>query len=72
VVRVHGVSKLVMNAAIAVGLKIKAEYVDGSDNGKGDAADTDNDTARAVSLTAAGAEDDMITVLLFVDTIEVV
>lgn len=71
VVRVDGVSKLVMNAALAVGLKIKAEYVDAADNGKGDAADTDNDTARAISLTASGAEDDVITALLIVDTIEV-
>ena len=71
VVRVDGISKLVMNDAIAVGLKIKAEYVDGSDNGKGDLADTDNDVVRAISLTASGAEDDVISVLLCADSIEV-
>jgi hypothetical protein len=71
VVRVSGVSKLVMNDALAVGLKIKAEYVDATDNGKGDAADTDYDNVRAISLTAAGAEDDVISVLLVSDTLMV-
>jgi hypothetical protein len=64
VVRVVGVSKLVANDATAVGVKLKMEYVSTSDNGKSDAADTNKDTVRAVSLTAAGAEDDVITVLL--------
>jgi len=68
VVRVAGISKLVMNDAIAVGLRIKPEYVSASDNGKGDAADTDKDLVRAISLTAAGAEDDVITVLLVFDS----
>ena len=71
VVRVGGVSKLKMNDAIAVGALIKAEYVGAADNGKGDAADTDYDTVRAVALTAAGAEDDVISVLLCVDTLMV-
>lgn len=71
VVRVSGVSKLVMNDAIAVGALIKAEYVSASDNGKGDAADTDYDTVRAVALTASGAENDVIAVLLCVDTLMV-
>lgn len=71
VVRLAGVSKLVMNAAIAVGLKIKAEYVGAADNGKGDAGDTDYDNVRAISLTASGAEDDVISVLLCVDTLMV-
>lgn len=71
VVRVTGVSKLKMNDAIAVGLKIKAEYVSASDNGKGDAADTDYDNVRAMSLTASGAEDDVISVILCFDTLMV-
>jgi hypothetical protein len=64
VVRVMGISKLVANDATAVGVKLKMEYVSTSDNGKGDAADTAADNVRAVSLTAAGAEDDIMTVLL--------
>lgn len=71
VVRVTGVSKLVMNDAIAVGGKIKAEYVSAADNGKGDAADTDYDNVRAMAMTAAGAEDDIITVVLCFDTLMV-
>ncbi len=71
VVRVAGVSKLKMNDAIAVGSKIKAEYVGAADNGKGDAADTDYDNVRAISMTASGAEDDVITVLLVSDTLMV-
>jgi hypothetical protein len=35
-----------------------------ADNGKGDLADTNKDIVRAVTLTAAGAEDDIYTVLL--------
>jgi len=71
VVRVTGVSKLVMNDAVAVGAKLKCEYVGASDNGKGDAADTDGDLARAVCLMATGAEDDVGVVLLCSDTISV-
>lgn len=71
VVRLMGVSKLIMNLAVAVGVKIKAEYVGAADNGKGDAADTDYDNVRAISLTAAGAEDDIISVLLVSDTLMV-
>ena len=64
VVRVAGVSKLIANLATAVGLKLKMEYVNTTDNGKGDLADTNKDIVRAVTLTAAGAEDDIYTVLL--------
>lgn len=64
VVRVTGVSKLVMNAAVAVAVALKAEYVGASDNGKGDAADTDKDVVRAMSILASGAEDDVGAVLL--------
>jgi len=71
VVRVTGISKLKMNASISVGSKIKAEYVGAADNGKGDAADSDYDNVRAIALTAAGAENDVITVLLTTDTLMV-
>ena len=67
VVRVAGISKLVMNAAVAVGALLKAEYVGASDNGKGDAADTEGDIARAFCIFAAGAEDDVGTVVLCVN-----
>jgi len=67
VVRVAGISKLVMNAAVAVGALVKAEYVGATDNGKGDAADTEGDIARGVCLMASGAEDDVGTVLLCVN-----
>jgi len=71
IVRVAGVSKLKMNAAVAVGKLLKAEYVGADDNGKGDEADTDGDIARAVCLQASGAEDDLGTVLLCVSKISV-
>lgn len=71
VVRVTGTSKLVMNDAVAVGAKVKCEYVGASDNGKGDAADTDGDICRGVCIYAAGAEDDVGAVLLCSDTISV-
>lgn len=64
VVRVTGTSKLVMNAAVAVGILLKAEYVGAADNGKGDAADTDKDLVRAMCIQASGAEDDVGGVLL--------
>jgi hypothetical protein len=63
-VAITGVSKLVANAATTVGTLLKNEYVGAADNGKGDAADTDYDLARAVCLMAAGAEDDVMSVLL--------
>lgn len=71
VVRVSGVSKVVANDALAVGAKVKAEYVGAADNGKADAADTDYDNVRGIVMTAAGAEDDVITVLLVSDTLMV-
>lgn len=67
VVRVSGTSKLVMNAAVAVGVQVKAEYVGATDNGKGDAADTEGDIARGVCIQASGAEDDVGAVLLIVN-----
>ena len=64
VVRIQGTSKLVMNASVAVGTLLKAEYVGATDNGKGDAADTEGDIVRAVCIYASGAEDDVGAVLL--------
>lgn len=71
IVRIDGISKLVMNAAVAVGAKLKAEYVGAADNGKGDAADTDGDLCRAICVMAAGAEDDVGTVMLCSDTLSI-
>lgn len=67
VVRVSGVSKLVMNDAVAVGALVKAEYVGAADNGKGDAADTEGDIARGLCIIASGAEDDIGAVLLCIN-----
>lgn len=67
VVRVTGTSKLVMNAAVAVGVLVKCEYVGASDNGKGDAADTEGDIARGVCIQASGAEDDVGAVILCIN-----
>lgn len=67
VVRVTGVSKLVMNAAVAVGALLKCEYVGASDNGKGDAADTEGDIARGMCIMATGAEDDVGVVVLCIN-----
>lgn len=67
VVRITGVSKCVFNYPCAVGRLLKAEYVGATDNGKSDLVDTDYDIVRAVCLIAAGAEDDVGTVLLCVD-----
>lgn len=63
-VRIDGTSKLAMNAAVAVETLLKAEYVDTSDNGKGDAADTEGDIVRGLCIQASGAEDDVGTILL--------
>ena len=71
VVRIDGVSKLVMNAAIAVGKLVKNEYVGATDNGKGDEADTDGDYARGLVIQASGAEDDVGAVLLMLSKISV-
>ena len=64
IVRVEGTSKLVVNGSMAVGTRVKAEYVGAADNGKGDAADTDGDIVRGTCIKASGAEDDVGGVLL--------
>lgn len=63
-VMLEGVSKLVANDALAVGVYVKAEYVSTTDNGKADAADTEGDNVRGLVVFAAGAEDDLCSVKL--------
>lgn len=71
VVQLDGISKLVMNAAVAVGALVKVEYVGATDNGKGDAADTEGDIARGMCIKATGAEDDVGEVLLCLHEVSV-
>jgi len=63
-VMIVGKSKLVANAALAVGKFVKPEYVGPADAGKGDDAGTWWDTARGMVVEAAGAEDDLCSVWL--------
>ena len=65
VVMIMGKSKLVANAALTVGTFVKPEYVGATDAGKGDDAGTWWDTARGMVVEAAGAEDDICSVVLF-------
>lgn len=65
IVRVGGISKLVAGAGgLARGGRIKAEYVGATDAGKGLATTTAADLVRATCIMAAGAEDDIATVLM--------
>lgn len=64
VVRVDGVSKLVVNAALAIGDIVSPEYVDSADAGKGQSAGANWKAARAFVVHAAGAEDDLASVRL--------
>jgi hypothetical protein len=70
-VRMDGTSKLVMNDAVAVGVAVKAEYVGATDNGKGDAVDTDGDPGRGICIKASGAEDDVGAVRIIASKISV-
>ena len=63
-VTIIGKSKLVANAALAIGKFVKPEYVGAADAGKGDDAGTWWDTARGMVVEAAGAEDDLCSVWL--------
>lgn len=63
-VMILGISKCVANAAIAVGVFVKAEFVGVADCGKADAADTDKDVIAGMVVYASGAEDDLCSVLL--------
>jgi len=64
VVREIGRSKLQMNAALAIGTFIKAEYVSATDAGKGKDASGDLSHARAIVIEPSDAEDDLASVLL--------
>ena len=63
-VRVDGISKLVANAALAIGKIVSPEYVGAADAGKGQDAGTNWKAARAIVVEAAGAEDDLAGVRL--------
>jgi len=64
-VMIIGKSKCVANAALAIGKFVKPEYVGAADAGKADDAGTWWDTARGMVVEAAGAEDDLCSVILF-------
>ncbi len=63
-VRVIGQSKMVANAALAIGAFVKPEFVSDSDAGKGKSATGALKFARGRVMEAAGAEDDLASVLL--------
>ena len=63
-VMILGKSKLVANAALAVGAFVKPEYVGAADAGKGEDAGTWWDVTRGMVIESAGAEDDVCSVLL--------
>ncbi len=56
IVRIAGTSDLVMNAAVAVNTLLKAD-VSATDNGKGDAADTEGDFIVARCIKSPAADD---------------
>jgi len=64
-VMIIGKSKSVANAALTVGTFVKPEYVGAADAGKADDAGTWWDAARGMVVEAAGAEDDLCSVVLF-------
>ena len=64
VVRVMGVTKLEVNAALGVGAFVMPEYVSATDAGKGKTAAAALAYARGVVLEASGAEDDLGSILL--------
>lgn len=63
-VRVLGISKLVMNDAVACNTFVKAEYVDEADAGKGKTAAGALAYARALVLDGTNAEGEIASVLL--------
>jgi len=63
-VRIIGDSKLVANAALAIGKMVSPEYVGAADAGKGRDCGADWKAARAIIIEAAGAEDDLCRVRL--------
>lgn len=63
-VMIIGKSKCVANAALAVGKFVKPEYVSGTDCGKAQDAGTWWDTVAGRVVEAAGAEDDLCSIIL--------
>jgi hypothetical protein len=64
VVRIFGVSKLVVNGALGVGDFVKQEYVSATDAGKGEVNTAAPTYTRAMVIGASGAENDIATVLM--------
>jgi hypothetical protein len=63
-VRVHGISKLQVNAALGIGTFVGPEYVSAADAGKALDATSTLAYARAVVVEASAAEDDLCSALL--------
>ena len=63
-VRIFGISKLRANAAIGIGTFVMQEYVSATDAGKGKTSAGAPAYSRAQVMVAAGAEDDLCSVLL--------
>jgi len=63
-IRVDGISKLVVNAAMSIGDFVSPEYVSAADAGKGQEAGANWKAARAVVVGTPGAEDDLASVRL--------
>jgi len=64
VIRIQGISQLEMNAAVAIGKLVSAEYVGAADAGKGQDAGINWEFARGIVLEASAAEDDLASVML--------
>ena len=64
VVRIAGVTKVVANAALAVGALVTLEYVSATDAGKAAATTTARAKVRGVVVEASGAEDDLAVIRL--------
>lgn len=63
-VRILGVSKLEVNAALGIGTFVMQEYVSATDAGKGKTSAGSPSYTRAVVIEASSAEDDLASVLL--------
>lgn len=63
-VMTHGFTKVVAAEALAVGDIVKPEYVSATDAGKAQKAGTNWQYARGIVVCAAGAEDDLATIML--------
>lgn len=63
-VRVHGISKVVANAALTVGKMVSPEYVGAADAGKCQDCGANWPACRGIVTEAAGAEDDLAGVFL--------